>query len=79
MSIDDFDFFNAPSVSNATSEDNEAFRATIAKSIAGIKQTKSDEKKSRNYDDLLIVFLRRILKDPTESDKQFVDAIVFFL
>lgn len=79
MSIDDFDFFNAPSVSNTTSEDDEAFRATIAKSIAGIKQTKSDEKKSRNYDDLLIVFLRRILKDPTESDRYFVDTIVFFL
>ena len=79
MSIDDFDFFNAPSVSNTTSEDNEVFRATIAKSIAGIKQTKSDEKKSRNYDDLLIIFLRRILKDPTESDRQFVDVIVFFL
>ena len=36
MSIDDFDFFNAPSVSNTTSEDNEVFRATIAKSIAGL-------------------------------------------
>ena len=79
MSIDDLDFFNAPSVSNVVSEDNEVFRATIAKSIAGIKQTKSDEKKSRNYDDLLIIFLRRILKDPTDSDRKFVDAIVLFL
>lgn len=79
MSIDDFDFFNAPSVSNTASEDNEAFRATIAKSIAGIKQTKSDEKKSKNYDTLLISFLQRILKNPSDRDKQFVDSVVSFL
>ncbi len=79
MSLDDFDFFNAPSVSNTTSEDSEVFRAAVAKSIAGIKQTKSDEKKSKNYDTLLIAFLQRILKNPNDTDKQFVDAAVFFL
>ena len=79
MSLDDFDFFNAPSVSNTTSEDSEVSRAAVAKSIAGIKQTKSDEKKSKNYDTLLIAFLQRILKNPNDTDKQFVDTAVFFL
>lgn len=54
-------------------------RASIVASIAGVKRTQADEKKSKSYDEVLILYMRRILNNGNESERQFVAYISHLL
>lgn len=75
MWINDIDFFDSPTISQSASEDDEALKASIAASIAWVKRTRSDEKKSRSYDEVLTLYLRRILNSANESERQFASCV----
>lgn len=79
MWLNDIDFFDAPTISNNASEDDEVLRESIAASIAGVKRTRADEKKSKSYDEVLILYMRRILDNGNESERQFVAYISHLL